>query len=95
MEAKPRLPTSHNAAKSKGHLLQARVMPGRHVVTDGSGARTQTESPHQYTMPQQVRGSATHPDAMKRDISASEQCFGFAKTARKATKREPTASSNA
>jgi len=42
-------------------------------------------------MPQQVRGSATYPDAMKRDVSTSEQCFGFAKTARKATKREPTA----
>ncbi len=37
MDAKPRMPTRQNLSRHKGRLLQARVRPGRHDVTDGSG----------------------------------------------------------
>ena len=45
-------------------------MPGRHDAAHGSGAITSNRSPHQHTMSQQVRGSATHPDATKRVMTA-------------------------
>ena len=45
-------------------------MPGRNDAAHGSGAITSKRSPHQHTMSQQVRGSATPPDATKLVITA-------------------------
>jgi hypothetical protein len=94
MEAKPRLPMSHNAAKSKGHLLQARVMPGRHDAAIGSGGERFNAKP----------ASASHAPSSSRQRHASgcheaghdgtEKRIGFATTIHKATKREPAANNN-
>ena len=72
-------------------------MPGRHDAAHGSGAITSKRSPHQHTMSQQVRGSATHPDATKRVMTArtspadSQQRSG---KPRSETQRQATTPSN-
>jgi hypothetical protein len=88
MEAKPRLPPSHNAAKSKGHLLQTRVMTGRHERSRRQRGPRRNQMPVSKSQDSTIPRGASHQVRTKRDAPERNNDSDHAMTARKATQRD-------
>ncbi len=95
MEAQPRLRAGKTPTESKGHLLQALVMPGRNEAANGSGGKDKTKEPatthNEHTVSRQRHDSRCH----EAGHDGTEKRVSPAKTRQEATKRNPTISNDA
>ena len=83
MDAQPRLTTGHNLTESQGRRLQALVRAGRNDVAHGSGGKDINRKSASETKTQQLRGSATHPDATKQVVTARKSAMDSRQRSRK------------